>query len=444
MNTNSAKTILQELPKILQEGVMILSVTPALSEEIAKKLLHSSAKNIGTPSEVLQELKGYPIWNKINSRIWSISPNVRTVALDKLNGSTQEMRTEALRIIRENYSEFHKSPYSIQKELEVQATRLALKVPSEQEEAINKLRKYVTTAEIFGDFRFYHVASRFLEESIDFNDIVSDDRKDLSEEILSALFVKGRAAYLDKDYPTALTCFNLVWKKRKDTFLSKRDASIAAHFVGLIHSKDGNLKKAESALKASIELRSREYDRYGLAMTYHSLGKLLSRKEYSYRRDEAKSALLNSHNLFKEEQKTYGDIKRVLQGLAQISFALGMLEEDVSEKKRLFQVSIDLGNKISYHTHLAYVHLVRGNFNVRINEFDEAISDYEKSLKLERDNIRKQDYSGLAKVLAAYGEFEFKRSNFDKSRELLTEAIKYELDTKTSKRLTRLLQKTQD
>ncbi len=443
MHVQPEELILNDLPVLIKDAVCALSVSTSLNDEIATQLLKNTSVANGNARDIIAEVKSLPLTIQRNRNYWSIAPKIREVALQKLNGSKQKYQLEAFKILKSQHIDYSSNaPYIELRDFELQTMRLGLKIPDEQQNAIQKLRSIFEADEEYNNHDNTKVLSLYIDEGITFK-----ESEAYPAHILSAYFIRGIHAYRtrENDYSTALKYFLPVWKFHDQSYSSKKDAAIASHLIGLIYSKKrysfndvfntykdsialaeeikfdfhlghvyhslGNLyskdrakaKEAEQVFNRSIDIRIQINDYYGLAQVYHSLGNLYGRNRTTFK--EAGQAFKKSIDIRIQINDYYG--------LAQVYHSFGNLySKDTTkfkEAESAFIKSISIGETIKDNYTLAQVYHSLGNlYSKDTTKFKEAENALIKSISI--GEIIK-DKLTLAQVYHSLGNLLSKEKN---------------------------------
>jgi len=411
-----SENIFYELPEIIQEAVIVLAIPTSLNESIAEQLLRSTQVTNGNTTEVIRNLKTFPIWVKRTKTSWCIDDEIRDIAIQKLNDSTLETKRKVIEVLKEYETTFKNQTYLVSRDFQLQLVRLSLGVPEEQQQSIQKLRSFFEAAELFNN----HEASRVLSSYIDENLKIDNSQKSYPVYILSAYFIKGIDAYRKREFKVALEYLLPVWKYYDRTnFSSQKDAAIASHFAGLIYAKErSQFKNAEDAFNDSLKISSEINLNYHIAQVYHSIGNLyIKQKKYP----AAERAFLQSLELRNPKTDSYG--------LAQVYHSLGNLyskdrhrfieAEDMYRKS----LSIELRNNNQYGIAQVF-HSLGRLYSKDFYRFKDAEEAFNKSID---HRFLANDFYGLAQTYHSLGILYSKdKSRYEDAEKALFESLQLE------------------
>ena len=322
-----------------RESLYVLSVPNLLSDYLAEQMLLSTGKANGNAPQLIEELRSYPIWHERTIKTWVIDDDVREYALDKLNGSGNQIRQKVLTTMKEYRNELEDFSLLDLNDFDLQIARLSLGIEEDRKKGIQKFRQIFDKANKYNQQEIERVIDLYLDEK--FPKSISFDQR-LPEEVSNAYFMRGLYSYKNNHFRKAVHFLVPVWKNRIESYDSIKDAAISAHLVGLIWTKERTKwKEAEEAFKQSLELLEKINDTQGQGQVYHSLGNLLGRERSRW--EEAEEAFKQSLALLEKinDQK----------GLSMVNTSYGRLlinKEDFNNAKIYLKKALDNETNESY------------------------------------------------------------------------------------------------
>lgn len=399
------KDVLDIVSAKTRNAIYILSTSSILTDSIARYLLAYTGVAKEDASEVVDELKSYPIWRTRTQNSWVLDDDVREYALTHLNGNTKRVQRStlaSLKELRERVS--NEFVFRDRKDLEYQIARLGLKIEEEQEQSINTFRYFYETAEQFHIQETARVVNLYIEEGITFQDKL----KDLPAYLQSAFFMRGMYAYNRGDLEKALSILSIVADNISDSYQSKKDGAVSYHLIGRIWADDREkIEEAEQAYRQSLLILGEINESFGVAQVYHSLGNLLSRQRN--RAKDAEEAYRQSISLFRKDNKTFG--------LGQVYHSLGnLLSKDQSrarEAEQVYRQSLTLRERDDTIGRAQVYHSLGNLLSSIRSRLKEAEQAYRQSITFLEKN---DDTTGLAQVYHSLGNL------LDKDRSRAKEA----------------------
>jgi tetratricopeptide (TPR) repeat protein len=414
--SNSAKEIFDLLPARAQEAVKVLSVPSLLTQEIAHDLIEQIGLDNDNPTESVNQVKKFPIWQQRSASTWSLHRDIRVEGQKRLNGSGQKTIDIAVEVLKEHRGELSGKTITEQMDYDLQLARLEIK-SNDVDNGAKQIRSFYDTAKLVHDFNIEKLVVSYINES----NTLFKNRDNWSESLLSIAFIKGQFEYENKRDDLALEYFIPVWKHHGESISSKFDAGIASHLVGrILTKKEGKRKDAENALLDSIRLRSEVADEYGLIQTY-----LTAANFYNKFKESNASFFDKAVEYYELALKSETDRKNWL-GVCRVYNSLGNFysRTDFSKALDYFTKSKDLLKYSGNDRELGYVYHELGNLYSRNKLFYEAEAAYLESVRV-REKF--SDREGLAQTYTSYGRFVGnKLHDKKKAIQLLTKALEYE------------------
>ena len=334
---NTIQNIVEDLTPEASQSLYLLSFPFYLNDDVAMNLLVRSGLANGNASDLINEIRSFPIWHEETRRSWVIDDDVREYIFSKLNGSAETIRLTVLNAMQEiRLKPEELSQSGNLRQFDLQLARLSLTVEHEQEKGINALRKFFNE----NNDETLRVIDLYIDENL--SSTISHI-KILPDHLQNAYFMRGSYAYKINDFKSAMHFLKPVWKRRSGTYQSVQDAAVAAHLIGLIFCKEYRYKKAEDAYRESLELSKQVNNLIGQAHVSHSLGNLL---RLNNRHIEAKEALERSISIL-EDRGNQSDVAIVLNSLGGVLRHLGDLEGAKEALERSISIHEDRGDQSS-------------------------------------------------------------------------------------------------
>ena len=380
-NISYIDDILNVLSPNSRESLYILSVPNLLNDFLAEKILHSTGKANGNSHQLIEELRSYPIWHERTIKTWVFDDDIREYALEKLNGSGNEIRQKILTIMKEYRDELEHFPELDINDFDLQMARLSIGLEESRKDGIQKFRQIFYTAYKYKQSETERVVDLYISERFP-ECIYSEER--ISSELSSIYLMRGLYAYRNGKFDKAIHFLLPIWKNMNGSRESMKDAAISTFTLGRIWSTDqSQWKEAEEAFQQSLEL-GRD-DLKHTARVYHILGILLSKDQSRWK--EAEEAYKQSLKLLKDN----------LTHKAFVYNSLGnLLSNDQSrwkEADEAFNLSLKFGKDNSEHTTKVYYNL--GNLLKKIE------LHWEKSGKIQKKEIG-EIYGPLSQAFIFY------------------------------------------
>jgi len=383
---NTIQNIVEDLTPEASQSLYLLSFPFYLNDDVAMNLLVRSGLANGNASDLINEIRSFPIWHEETRRSWVIDDDVREYIFSKLNGSAETIRLTVLNAMQEiRLKPEELSQSGNLRQFDLQLARLSLTVEHEQEKGINALRKFFNE----NNDETLRVIDLYIDENL--SSTISHI-KILPDHLQNAYFMRGSYAYKINDFKSAMHFLKPVWKRRSGTYQSVQDAAVAAHLIGLIFCKEYRYKKAEDAYRESLELSKQVNNLIGQAHVSHSLGNLL---RLNNRHIEAKEALERSISIL-EDRGNQSDVAIVLNSLGGVLRHLGDLEGAKEALERSISILEDRGNQ----SDVAIVLNSLGGVLRHLGDLEGAKEALERSISIHED---RGDQANVAIVLNSLG-----------------------------------------
>src|SRR6056297_160011 len=402
---NTIQNIVEDLTPEASQSLYLLSFPFYLNDDVAMNLLVRSGLANGNASDLINEIRSFPIWHEETRRSWVIDDDVREYIFSKLNGSAETIRLTVLNAMQEiRLKPEELSQSGNLRQFDLQLARLSLTVEHEQEKGINALRKFFNE----NNDETLRVIDLYIDENL--SSTISHI-KILPDHLQNAYFMRGSYAYKINDFKSAMHFLKPVWKRRSGTYQSVQDAAVAAHLIGLIFCKEYRYKKAEDAYRESLELSKQVNNLIGQAHVSHSLGNLL---RLNNRHIEAKEALERSISIL-EDRGNQSDVAIVLNSLGGVLRHLGDLEGAKEALERSISILEDRGNQ----SDVAIVLNSLGGVLRHLGDLEGAKEALERSISILEDRGNQSDVAivlnSLGGVLRHLGDLEGAKEALERS-----------------------------
>jgi len=239
------------LPAHIREGIKILAVPYLLNQLIAEDLLVVSGILTTDAAEMVKNIKSYRVWERRAKDTWFITPHLREVAISQLEENTLIIKRKALEVLKRHQPIYNIDTYLASKDYYLQMARLSLSIPENRAEAVDLLRSYFNSAELFNNHESARVISIYVDENLK-----PKDWQDYPENIWKLFFVRGTHAYRQGDHNTVLQYLAPVWENRDTSVDSVQDAVIACYYMGSCYRSIGSPGNAEDMFLSGIKLAS--------------------------------------------------------------------------------------------------------------------------------------------------------------------------------------------
>jgi tetratricopeptide (TPR) repeat protein/tRNA A37 threonylcarbamoyladenosine biosynthesis protein TsaE len=188
---------------------------------------------------------------------------------------------------------------------------------------------------------------------------------------------------------------------------SKKEIAFFSNILGIFNRRRGNLDKAESFYKMSLEIRKRFGDQLGIAASLHNLGILA----------KGRGELEEAEHLYRESLEIYkklgkqSETANSLQSLGNLVVDRGELEE----AERLYKESLEISRKLGNQSTIAGTYLSLGILAKDRGELEEADRLYKDSLEISR---KLGNQSAIASSLNSLGVLASDRGELEEAETL--------------------------
>jgi len=235
----------------IREALKILAVPYLLNQEIAEDLLVVAGILTIDAAEMVKNVKSYRVWVRRSKDTWCINSQLREVAISQLEENTLIIKRKVLEVLKRHQPIYNIDTYLASKDYYLQMARLSLSIPENRAEAVDLLRSYFNSAELFNNHESARVISIYIDENLKL-----EDWRGYPENIWKLFFVRGTYAYRQGDHNTALQYLASVLEKRDTSVDSVQDAVIACYYMGSCYKFIGSPGNAEDVFLSGIQLAS--------------------------------------------------------------------------------------------------------------------------------------------------------------------------------------------